>query len=184
VTSPGLFSGERIRGLLIEVADLLPTGRPQENVLIVGGSLLAWHGLRLGTQDVDSSIRIDDPLRESVRVVAERHGLAVDWLNDRAAPWHPQTLQPHDCAVLIDHSRLQVLGAPLSAVFLMKLNRSQPQDVLDMITLWPLVAAEFPTARAVTDAFEAAFPFEGPDEHLDAQVIDVALRAGCILPLG
>lgn len=78
MTSPGLFSGERIRGLLIEVADLLPTGRPQENVLIVGGSLLAWHGLRLGTQDVDSSIRIDDPLRESVRVVAERHGLAVD----------------------------------------------------------------------------------------------------------
>jgi hypothetical protein len=118
-----------------------------------------------------------------VRIVAERHGLAVDWLNDHAVPWHPETLRPDGCDVLLDHPGLRVLGAPLPAVFLMKLNRSQPQDVSDMITLWPRVAPAFPTARDVSTAFYAAFPFEEPDEYLEAQIVDVARRAGMTLPL-
>jgi hypothetical protein len=184
MTPPGLLSGERIRELLVEVADQLDPGAPQATVLIVGGSLLAWHGLREATEDVDTSTRIDAGLRAAVRIVAERHRLAVDWLNDHAVPWHPQTLHPEDCDLLVEHPRLRVLGAPLPAVFLMKLNRSQPQDVADMITLWPLVAQEFPTARVATEAFYAAFPVEEPDPHLGAQVVDVARRAGWALPLG
>jgi len=183
VTPPRLFSGDRIRELLTEVADQMRPGRAQSTVLLVGGSLLAWHGLRLGTEDVDTSTLLDDELRVSVRVVAQRHQLAVDWLNDHAAPWHPHTLRLEHCDVLINHPRLLVLGAPLSAVFLMKLNRSQPQDVVDMITLWPHVAATFPTAHAVTDAFYAAFPREKPDDYLGTQVVDIARRAGWKLPV-
>jgi hypothetical protein len=183
MTTPGLFSGERIRELLGEVAEQMDPAETPSTILIVGGSLLAWHGLRPGTEDVDSSIRLDAELRTAVRLVAKRHNLAVDWLNDHSVPWHPETLRLEDCDLLIDHPRLQVLGAPLPAVFLMKLNRSQPQDVLDMITLWPLVAGAFPTARAVTDAYSAAFPFEEADEHLGVQVVDVAHRAGSDLPL-
>ena len=117
MTTQGLFSGDRIRELVREVADTLSPEKPQATVL------------------------------------------------------------------LVEHSRLRVLGAPLSAVFLMKLNRSQPQDVTDMVTLWPLIAETFPTARAVTDAFYAAFPLEETDEHLGSQVVDLALSAGLSLPL-
>ena len=183
MTTQGLFSGDRIRELVREVADTLSPEKPQATVLLVGGSLLACHGLRLGTEDVDSSLRIDADLRTAVRLVAERHQLAVDWLNDHSAAWHPRTLRLEDCDVLVEHPRLRVLGAPLSAVFLMKLNRSQPQDVTDMITLWPLIAETFPTARAVTDAFYAAFPLEETDEHLAKQVVDLAHSAGKSLPL-
>lgn len=183
MTPSGMFTGERIRLLVGEVAELLDPGRPQATVIIVGGSLLAWRGLRLATEDVDSSVRIDADVKAAVRIVAERHQLAVDWLNDHAAPWHPQTLKPEDCDVFIDHPRLRVLGAPLSSLFLMKLNRSQPQDITDMIALWPHVADVFSTARAVAAAFYAAFPIEEPDEFLGAQVVDVARRAGMVLPL-
>ena len=183
MNDPGTFTGDRIRQLVLEVADLLDDDRPQATLIVVGGSLLAWHGLRVATEDVDSSVRIDAALRAAVQRVAERHRLAVDWLNDHSAAWHPRTLRLDDCDVLVEHPRLRVLGAPLHAVFLMKLNRSQPQDVVDMITLWPLVAEVFPTSRSVTDAFYAAFPLEEPDEYLAAQVVDVARRAGTALPI-
>jgi len=74
----GMFTGERIRLLVGEVAELLDPGRPQATVIIVGGSLLAWRGLRLATEDVDSSVRIDADVKAAVRIVAERHQLAVD----------------------------------------------------------------------------------------------------------
>ncbi len=52
-----------------------------------------------------------------------------------------------------------------------------------MISLWPFVAENFPTARAVTDAFYAAFPNEDFDDYLGAQVVDLARRACLNLPL-
>ena len=183
MNSPRLLSGEQIRELLLEVAEELESGRAQTSVVLVGGSLLAWHGLRYATEDVDSSLLLDEELRGAVRRVAERHQLTIDWLNDHAAPWHPESLQHEDCDVLLNHPRLLVLGAPLVAVFLMKLNRSEPQDVLDMITIWPFVAAVWPTARDVTDAFYAAYPLGKHDPYLGGQVIDIAQRAGSKLPL-
>ena len=178
----GTFTGDRIRELVLEVADLLDDDRPQATLIVVGGSLLAWHGLRVATEDVDSSVRIDADIKAAVRAVAERHDLAADWLNDHSAAWHPQTLRPEDCDLLIGHPRLRLLGAPLAAVFLMKLNRSQPQDMTDMIAMWPGVAGTFPTARSVVDAYAAAFPFEEHDEYLGRQVIDIAERAGTTVP--
>lgn len=183
MTFDGLFSKDEIRELVIEVATELNPTKPPSTILVVGGALLAWHGLRLSTKDVDSSVRLDDDLKSAVRVVAKRHQLASTWLNDYAAPWHPRTLQLEECQVLLEHPHLKVLGAPLAAVFLMKLNRSLPHDVSDMIALWPLVAQTFPTARSATDAFYAAFPLEAVDEFLGPQVANVALRAGQTLPL-
>lgn len=183
MNTPGTFTGDRIRELVLEVAELLDHHRPQATLIVVGGSLLAWHGLRVATEDVDSSVRIDADIKAAVRAVAERHDLAADWLNDHSAAWHPQTLRLDDCDLLIDHPRLRLLGAPLTAVFLMKLNRSQPQDLTDMIAMWPAVSGTFPTAQSVVDAYAAAFPFEDPDDYLSQQVIDIAERAGATLPL-
>ena len=44
-------------------------------MIVVGGSLLAWHGLRDATRDVDSIGRIDPELRMAINAVAKRHRL-------------------------------------------------------------------------------------------------------------
>ncbi len=48
------LDGHTIRALLGEVADRLPPEGPQHVVIVAGGSLLAWRGLRESTRDVDS----------------------------------------------------------------------------------------------------------------------------------
>lgn len=90
-------------------------------VVIVGGSLLAWRGLRASTEDVDSVTRFDDELRRAVEQVAAAHDLPTAWLNDNASIFLPATFARDDCDVLMDHQRLLVLGAPLKVVFVMKM---------------------------------------------------------------
>lgn len=88
--SDGLLDGDRIRAHLAEAAAALPAGCPQHRLVLVGGSLLAWYGLRDSTRDVDSVVAIDAILRSAVEMVAARHGLAPRWLNDHARPFAPQ----------------------------------------------------------------------------------------------
>ena len=102
MTSPGLLNGEKIVKLLKEVAELLPAG-PQAKVNVVGGSLLALHGLRDSTQDVDCSIPLDGHIKSAARTVGTRNGLQGDWLNDRSAPWHAATLTVEDCDTIYEH---------------------------------------------------------------------------------
>lgn len=183
MTADGLLDSDAIRRLLGEVADELAGSSEQRVVVIVGGSLLAWHGLRESTEDVDSIRLLDDRLRVAVRQVAERHQLAIDWLNDHATAFAPHTLDLTDCDVLLDRPELRALGAPLHAVFLMKLRRAAPADLQDMRSMWPYVRDRFPSARAVIEAFTAAFPDEPDDEFLDTFVVDELARGGVTLPL-
>lgn len=44
-----------IRSYLLEVASTMATKGPQHRLLIVGGALLAWQGMRQSTLDVDSA---------------------------------------------------------------------------------------------------------------------------------
>src|ERR687889_2581814 len=85
------LDGGLIREYLREVADELPAWVPQHEVVLVGGSLLAWHGLRASTHDVESVRRLDEELRLAVAAVARRHDLAPRWLNDSAAAFAPAT---------------------------------------------------------------------------------------------
>lgn len=68
-----------------EVAEALPVAGDRHVVIVAGGALLAWRGLREATRDVDSIRRLDDELRAAIEKVARRHGLAPRWLNDSAA---------------------------------------------------------------------------------------------------
>lgn len=108
--SDGILDGDRIRAHLAEVAAALPAGRPPHRLILVGGSLLAWHGLRDSTRDVDSVVALGATLRQAVKTVAARHGLAPGWLNDHARPFAPQTLREQDCDLLADLPALRVLG--------------------------------------------------------------------------
>ncbi|CAN5605943.1 hypothetical protein BH24ACT5_BH24ACT5_07340 [soil metagenome] len=77
-----LLDADRIRQHLREVAVELGDAASQSTVILVGGAIMAWHGLRRATRDVDSVNRLDVTLAEAVSRVAERHGLAPRWLND------------------------------------------------------------------------------------------------------
>lgn len=178
------LDGEQIRALVSEVADELDaTGGDAHTIIVVGGSLLAWRGLREATEDVDSIRRLDDELRRAVGAVAARHALSLGWLNDHAAAFAPQGLDVDACDVLLDRPRLRVLGAPMRAVFLMKLNRSLPQDLEDMRSVWPLIRDEFATATEIVEAFFEAFPAEPDDEHLANFVVDELAKGGYDLAL-
>ncbi|CAN5598789.1 hypothetical protein BH10ACT2_BH10ACT2_00750 [soil metagenome] len=177
-----VLDGDAIKRLVTEVADEL-AGPEQRTIVVVGGSLLAWHGLRKTTRDVDSIRPIDDDLRDGVRRVAERHGLTVDWLNDRSVAFAPVGFDVASCEVLFEHPRLRALGAPFRDVFLMKLRRGDPQDLIDMRVLWPYVQDRFATAADVVDAFFEAFPSEPDDEFLPLLVVDELAKDGVKMPL-
>jgi hypothetical protein len=88
---------------LHEVADELPADA-QHTVIVVGGALLALHGLRDSTRDVDSVQRLDEQLAAAVARVAGRHDLAPKWLNDVDAFCAAYPLEEAD-ELLAEHIR-------------------------------------------------------------------------------
>ncbi|MEY2430335.1 MAG: hypothetical protein QOC92_60 [Acidimicrobiaceae bacterium] len=155
-----------IEQYVAEVAEHLQPDGERRVLVVVGGALLAWHGLRDTTRDVDSVRRLDEELKAAVAAVGARHGLATTWLNDRAASFLPATFREDGCTVLLDHPALLVLGAPLDQVFLMKLYAARAADTADLEILWPLCSFESPE-HAVA-AFHDAYPHLEPDEQLAA----------------
>ncbi len=96
------LTGADIRAYLSEVAQALPDFGPQHNVILVGGSLLAWMDIRESTRDVDSIVRLEEELREAIQTIATRHDLAPRWMNDDAKAFAPATLNRQSCTVLPD----------------------------------------------------------------------------------
>jgi hypothetical protein len=158
------LGASEIRAYLREVAGELPSTGPRHTIVIVGGSLLAFHGLRQTTLDVDTVRRIDEELREAVVRVARAHDLAPAWLNDSAAAFRPQTFVEEECEVLLEHHQLLVLGAPLHQVFVMKLFAARGRDYDDLVALWPQCG--FDSAEHAVQLFRSAYPHETEDPHL------------------
>jgi hypothetical protein len=156
----------QIVALLQEVAVELGDDGARHVVIIVGGSLLAWHDLRESTVDVDTIRRIDDELAGAVEVVASRHNLAPRWMNDRAAMFTPQTFEESSCEVLLETSRLVVLGLPLRDVFLMKLFAGRGRDHDDLVSLWPHCGF-VSVGEAVAEMY-VAYPAAPDDPHLES----------------
>ena len=61
------LTGHHIRLYLSEVADAMEPIGPQHTLILVGGSLLAWHGLREGN------------LRRPLREPSTTGGRLVEW---------------------------------------------------------------------------------------------------------
>ena len=170
------LDGATIRALLEELADRLPPGGPQHALIVAGGSLLAWHGLRDSTRDVDSLRPLDLDLAQAAAEVGAGHGLGVGWLNAHAAAFAPLTLELAECSVLIDRPRLQVLGAPLDQVFLMKLYAARDRDLDDLRVLWPHTG--FATAEQAVEQFWAAYPHAPDDPYLANFISEIADLGG------
>ncbi|HET6909313.1 MAG TPA: DUF6036 family nucleotidyltransferase [Mycobacteriales bacterium] len=166
---------EQIEALVHEVARELGDDGAPHTVILVGGSLLAWHHLRESTVDVDTIRRLAPELAHAVEVVAARHGLAPRWMNDHAAAFAPQTFDESSCEVLLETSRLQVLGMRLRDAFLMKLFAGRARDHDDLVSLWPRTG--FASAREAVEAMYDAYPAAPRDEYLEAFVADIAAEA-------
>lgn len=160
------LNASQILVCLGEVADALPSTGRRHTIVVVGGSLLALHGLRQATMDVDTVRRIEQELRDAVARVARAHDLAPAWLNDSSAAFRPQTFVEADCDVLLDRGRLLVLGAPLRQVFVMKLFAAgvRTRDYDDMVALWP--ECGFDSAEQAVELYRAAYPYEAEGPYL------------------
>jgi len=110
VPPSGVLSKTEILTHIGEVADELATCGVASTLVVVGGSYMALHDLRESTADVDSLTRLTGELQAAVRAVADRHGLRIDWLNDKAAMFAPTGLRVDDCELLYEHAHLTVLG--------------------------------------------------------------------------
>lgn len=125
-----------LEALLGELGRELSSDGTVAEVVLVGGSWLLWHEQRAATRDVDSAQRVNPAVAAAVRRVADRHGLAEDWLNDRAAMFWPADADLADCRVVYEAGGLTVKVPAPEVVFVMKLYRASPQDHEDMILLW------------------------------------------------
>lgn len=170
------FDSASISRHLDEVAEQHDPSGSRHIVVLVGGGLLAWHGLREATRDVDSVRRLDEELRAAVAAVAERHGLAPKWLNDHASSFAPETLRLDDCDTVLDAGRLLVLGAPPRVVFVMKLYANRAVDQFDLRALWPM--CQFVSARDAAEFYAASYPALEEDpflvDHLEVLVRSMA----------
>lgn len=169
------LNGDDIRQYLQEVAEQLGPVGPQHALVIVGGALLALHGLRDSTADVDTVRPFGVELADAIAEVAVRHALAPKWLNASATAFVPSTLVEADCEELLDHPRLRVLGAPFAQVFLMKLRAGRAQDHDDMVRLWALTG--FADPDEAYRMFWVAYPSAPDDQHLLDYIKQIADKA-------
>lgn len=173
-----LLTRDDILRYLGEVAEELPD-TAREEVVIVGGSMLACRDLRDATRDVDSARSMSQQLLGAASRVADRHDLNTEWLNSHAAGFVPNgAFDIVDPDPVLTTETLVVYTATADAVFLMKLFAGRPQDRDDLVALWP--HCTFGSAQAAADACNEAYEFmRRPDEHLAdyvAGIVDEAQR--------
>lgn len=152
----------------------MPARGRRHTIVVAGGALLAWHGLRDSTLDVDSVRRIDTELQDAVIHVARAHGLAPRWLNDAASGFLPRTLRESDCDVILDLPRLLVLGAPLRQVFVMKVLAAREPDRDDLVAIWPRLGCD---PEEIVAEFKEAYPAAPDDPHLIDWIRQIAHEA-------
>lgn len=170
-----VMSGDRIRELLTELGQLLGPHGDDISIVIVGGSLMAIHGLRDGTTDVDTISAIDIELKGAIENLASTHWLASNWLNQSAMMFAPNTFEIALCNLEIHEGRLRVLSIPMRQLFLMKLNSNRRRDHEDLVLLWPRTG--FVSADEVLQEFARAYPFAPEDEFLGEWVQQIINRA-------
>ena len=166
---------EEIRSLLIEVGDELGGEGPAISIVIVGGTLMAMHGLRDRTIDVDTISEIEYELATAIRVVAERNKLPHNWLNQSSKPFAPESFSIDDCEEVLQTNRLSILALPIRQLFLMKLDSNRRTDQNDLMLLWP--HSGFQHVEEVLHEYELAYPHTQRDEFLGEWIQQIIDRA-------
>lgn len=117
------FTRDRIMSALRFLADQLPAGQPQVELIIVGGAaMVLLFGARESTKDVDAfSLEpgVSSAVSRAAAAVATALGLPDDWLND-GAKGYAHGVSPG--AVLLDTPALRVRAVSVEQLLAMKLS--------------------------------------------------------------
>lgn len=119
--------------LLQAVAERLDPENPVD-LVIVGGSALAAHGLRDATKDIEVITPIPAPVANTIAEVAQSRVRRHDWMNSHAAPFAPLG---YETAVVFQHGPLTVRSVSPDDLFRDETRATRPQDLEDLRSLWP-----------------------------------------------
>ena len=153
----GSFDREDLTRLFDELAEELAKTRTRAQVYIVGGAVMTLEHTRgRSTDDVDAKLGEGRYfVREAAKRIAERHGLAEDWLNDYVVPDIPKT--PDVAAPTLYKSRfLTIQGASPKHLLAMKLEAGRDRDRNDIEIL--LEKNGITTAEAAEQVHRDLFP--------------------------
>ena len=172
------FAGPRVLDLLRQVGDEVSANDGACDVFIVGGAAIALtlDAARL-TLDVDAVMiprrsldgpgsNTTGPIRSAVRVIAEREGLAEDWLNDAAKIFIPDGAGERGILVA-EFTGMRVFAADPEVLLAMKtMSAREGNDALDVVTLAEhlrLSTAE--QALELTESFYPARPIPARSQY-------------------
>jgi len=102
------FTADDINRLLTELAEVLRQQGLEAKLFIVGGAAMALaYNASRSTNDIDGVFEPRERVLDAAREIAERHGLATNWLNDAVRAIY---MPPHEDA----HPIAQQFGTSLS----------------------------------------------------------------------
>ncbi|HWG99252.1 MAG TPA: DUF6036 family nucleotidyltransferase [Pilimelia sp.] len=150
-----LLDQQRIRQLFDELSEELTRRGSRAEVFLVGGAALALaYDARRATRDVDAVFQPKEEVYAAAAVVAARHDLPADWLNDSVKGFLPGD-DPRARPVY-ESDALRVDVASPEYLLAMKLLAARDQDVDDIVLLYRMCG--FTTASQGLDLVESVYP--------------------------
>lgn len=162
-----------IRSLLEDLDAELARRGAQADVFLVGGAAMALaYDAARSTRDLDAVFLPTDIVRRAAGVVAARHGLSDDWLNDAVKGFVPGP--DSNATRYYDGSALTVDVASPRYLLAMKLFASRVEaDADDIAFLYRQVG--FTTVEQGLDLVEAVYrgrPVDPKVQYLLAEIVD------------
>ncbi|MGI8627075.1 MAG: DUF6011 domain-containing protein [Geodermatophilaceae bacterium] len=126
-------------------------------MFIVGGAAMAFaYNTRRSTRDVDTVFEPKAAVYDAATAVANRRGIAPDWLNDAANSYLPGPDPDPDKRQTLDRPGLTVDVASPKYLLAMKLLAARDTDIEDIQILY--AACGYTTAAQGLDLLEATYP--------------------------
>jgi len=170
------LSHDDIRRLLTEVGGFLHVRGWTATIYVAGGAAMSLlFDDRATTRDIDAVFRSDrGQLDAAIRDVATRHGLPMEWLNDRVTSLVPASPDDHAGELVVPG--LRVLVSSERHLLAMKMLAGRDRDLPDLALLFGRLAITSPeeAVRITEDVFGPTYPVDPPPkEYLLALAVDV-----------
>ena len=111
------MTADEIRHYLNELDEELRRSNIKGEISIYGGAVMCLvYDARPATKDVDAVFRPTLEIRQAVQVIAERHGLPDDWLNDGVKGY----LVEHEQRIFLDLPNLKIFVPDADYLLAMK----------------------------------------------------------------
>jgi hypothetical protein len=152
-----LLSRDELLALFGEIADELERQGLSGHLFVVGGAVMALaYNRRRTTRDLDAVFEPKSVVYDAARTVAQRHGLADDWVNDAVKGFLPG--DDPNATTVFERPGLSVRVASPRYLFAMKSVAARVErDAGDLLKLYQLCGFE-----SVDDALDCVESFYPP----------------------